>query len=232
MRTPHIPISRNHSVGTEAHEYRLADDVLRRSQAIKAGIAAREESMTPKDARESVRKRLNALRIVNRRREHCDALDNDYAWVTQLVEGASATPACMFYPHEEPTVLRAKLGTLLYAWFAGPWSYRIADGRARLVLVPSLLEQNVARSNAQNVARSNAADTVQKGGSFEAFTSFLNHLVVDANALARRIARERTPKRALQVLAEGWRQAFVHEDGEWRLALLHSCPRDRQDCSA
>jgi hypothetical protein len=226
MPAPRIPISSEHSVGTDAHPYHLHDAPALRTEAMLAGLRAREVDHSTRHARINLRKRLNALRVVNRRRPGCLVLDNDYAWITRLIDGAHAAPACLVYPRDEPGALRALLARLLFSWWAGPWSFRVRDGRAEVVVVPSLLAQ---RSPPDDNKRPDEA-VVQKSASLDEFRFFLNYLLQHCPAIARRIARARTPKAALAVVAASWEQLLEMEDGAWRLRQLRSCPAGVRDC--
>ena len=231
---PTIPISRDHSVGTAAHPYHFADPVGRRTAALHAGIAAREALLDERAAKENLRKRLNALRVVRRRSPECLIAENDYAWLTQLIEGARAAPACLYYTHaaSEGTPLRARLGRLLWGWFAGPWSMRIpprdASGEttvvpADVVIVPRLLDQTRGSPPAD-------PDLVQKAASSDEFSHFLNYLTLDEPRLARKVAAARSPKRAVETLAAHWPRVVAHEQGAWRLRTHHLCPASAQGC--
>jgi hypothetical protein len=108
-------------------------------------------------------------------------------------------------------MLRARLGRLLWGWFAGPWSLRIPPEAssdetvpAEVVIVPGLLEQSAANPEVQ-------PDLVQKAASSDEFSHFLNYLTLNESQLARKVAAARSPKSAIETLAAQWPRVVAKE---------------------
>ena len=77
--------SRNHGLGTADFPWKAADPPTKRRQALRAAV--RERNVT------SVKKRLNLIRIYQRRNRVCSAFEDDMLWMDKEY-GGSTRPVC------------------------------------------------------------------------------------------------------------------------------------------
>lgn len=80
-----IPIRKDRHVGTEHKPYKVSHSKLKRYEAMLSGIESRENEMGRDNAILDVKKRLSALRTLNRSKKHIrDAMTHDMKRLDEL----------------------------------------------------------------------------------------------------------------------------------------------------
>ena len=90
-----IPVDPGDQVGTDDRPYKLSSESASRRASILAGAVRRmeEEGMTVREALTQVKRRLNAIRVLNRRRgeRFCAPIEADMRWLDETVYDGGGT---------------------------------------------------------------------------------------------------------------------------------------------